>query len=115
MIVRWSRKGLFAAGIAVAFVTPVAVTTTYINEVQHRPSVKQEVRHVTPSTVATTSIHRAYIRPGVQFEFRYVAPVESTEPEYDGPSGGVGALDLQRTGDDEIIAIILAIYDSGAV
>ena len=114
MIVRWSRKGLFAAGIAVAFVTPVAVTTTYINEVQHRPSVKQEVKHVTPSTTAATYIHKAHVRPSFKVEYKYVTPVESTEPEYDGPGGGVGYARRPQQ-EDDIIAIIMALYESGEV
>ena len=80
MILRWGRRGLIAGALAVSFVTPVS--TTSINEVQHRPSVKFEFRHVTPSGAAppTTSIKRVQYRPDIRFEFRHVTPVVVEPP-----------------------------------
>jgi len=81
MIVKWGRKGLYAGAIAVTFMTPVvAPVSNTINEVQHRPSFKQEVRHITPAvSVAANTLKRVQIRPDVRFEFRHITPVEVEE------------------------------------
>jgi hypothetical protein len=56
MIIRWGRKGIVAGAIAVTFISPVVIPPlTYIHEVQHRPSFKQEVRYVTPVSEVITS------------------------------------------------------------
>jgi len=90
MIIRWGRKGLLAGAITAAFVTPVVVTTSYVNEVQARPSHKLEVRHVTPTGVTPTTsyIKRASYRPHERLEFRHVTPTDESEVEEDQEGGG---------------------------
>lgn len=107
MIIRWGRKGLFAGAIAVAFVTPSVVpVTTYINEVQHRPSFKQEVRHITPVSVApvTTYINEVQHRPSFKQEVRHITPV-SVEVEQGGPSDRV----RREREDEEVMELMIAI------
>lgn len=80
MIIRWGRKGVLAGALTATFISPVVVTTTSINEVQHRPSHKQEFRHITPvAAVPTTSIKRVQYRPDNRLEFRHLTPVETDE------------------------------------
>ena len=93
MILRWGRKGLVASALAVTFVTPVAVEpTTYINKVQYRPDIKLEFRHITPVGV--------------------VAEVETHTPGYYGVDGIISKRDKEE---DEIIALIMAMYETGTL
>jgi len=77
MIVRWGRKGLIAGAYAVTFVTAVS-SVSYINEVQARPSFKQEVKFVTPVSASVNTINRVQIRPDIKFEFRHLTPVSAS-------------------------------------
>lgn len=136
MIIRWGRKGLLAGALAVTFVTPSTVTTS-INEVQHRPSFKFEVRHITPVAAGTTSIKRAYVRPafpsGLQFEHRFITPVSAAQlPVGGGGDAGIGKarrayilrgqqikkqerIDAIIRDDNEIIELVSMIVASGVI
>ena len=109
MIIRWGRKGLFAGAYAATFIT-AAVATTYVNEIQHRPSHKQEVKYVTPATAAATSIKRAYVRPGISFEFRHITP--SVEPAGKTVGIGGGHADKRKVFIEEENEIIMAVIQA---
>ncbi len=133
-MINWGRKGLLLGAIAVTFVSPVSTTTT-VKQVSVTPSHKVEVRHVTqPSstgikqasvkpnnrletrhvtpTEITTGIKRASIRPSYKLEYRHITPTsEIVEPDTNGYYGT--GLPKQNK-DDDIIPIIIAIYESGA-
>ena len=110
MIIRWGRKGLVAAALAVSFVTPDATVTTSIHKADLQPSYKQVVRHITPTGAAApaTSIHKVDLRPSYKQIVRHVTPVDAVvEPEEIG--GGGSKLNLLLKEDQEIIDIITAI------
>jgi hypothetical protein len=65
MIIRWNRKGLFAGALSVIFVTPVP---TYINEIQYRPSFKQEIRHITPFKVEATGAFDSFRKHAIEVD-----------------------------------------------
>jgi len=120
MIIRWGRKGLVTSAIAATFVTAVAApAVNYVKQANVTPSHKLEFRHVTPVVTAVSpGIHRYQVRYDNRLEFRHLTPVEVAE-EVDehtpGYYGVDGIIAKRKKEDDELIAIIMAMYESGAV
>lgn len=132
MLLRWGRRGVFVAALAVTHITPAPSTSTYVNKVAYRSSVAIESRHVTPANTTATYINRVEYRPtlkpkhitpsadassyiqriavipGVTIEYRHITPVNT--PVVDVDTGGGGSrLSLLLREDQEIIDIITAI------
>lgn len=114
MRINWGRKGVLAGALAVSFVTPVvAPVSNTINEVQHRPSFKQEFRHITPVVgVTANTLNQVQIRPSYRFEFRHITPVESEEVEVKAKTrtharfAGVTDRDRILKDDEELLELI---------
>jgi len=112
MRINWGRKGVLAGALAVSFVTPVvAPVSNTINEVQHRPSFKQEVRHITPVVgVTANTLNQAQIRPSYRFEFRHITPVDTeeikTKTRTHAKFTGVSDRDRILKDDEELLELI---------
>jgi len=134
-MIKWGRKGLLLGAIAATFVTPVSQTTT-VKQASVTPSHKVEVRHVTPAPTGS-SIKRASVQPNNRIETRHITPTElvagikryQPHPSYKIEVRHVTPTDtpieepentnyggFKRVNrDDEIIALIIAMYETGAV
>ncbi len=108
MRINWGRKGVLAGALAVSFVTPVvAPVSNTINEVQHRPSHKVEVRHITPVAVSGTGLNRVQIRPDSRFEYRHITPsAEIVAEAKTHPFRGKADRDRILAEDQELIELI---------